>query len=171
MFCSFNVIYPILLSVFTETFVLDVPNIRCSLLDFKIYQQQRGWKGIKKIRKWVHDCCLTPNDKFFSYIMTITSYFRWDDNDVSLYLTNTLHWIFIVLAHSNNGLWVDMSLNSNTLSWFRVNQSLLFLFNAECLNPRCTTFEVSTRTITMPMQFLRRIQSNQKEDWSQSRWI
>jgi hypothetical protein len=42
MFCSFNVIYPILLSVFTETFVLDVPNIRCSLLDFKIYQQQRG---------------------------------------------------------------------------------------------------------------------------------
>ena len=29
--------------------------------------------------------------------------------------------------------WVDMSLHSNTLSWFRANQSLLFLLNAACL--------------------------------------
>jgi hypothetical protein len=33
-----------------------------------------------------------------------------------LYLTNTLSWIFIVLAHWNNSPWVDMSLHSQTWS-------------------------------------------------------
>ena len=30
------------------------------------------------------DCCLTPYEQFFSYmyIMTKTSYIRWDDNDI-----------------------------------------------------------------------------------------
>jgi hypothetical protein len=36
-------------------------------------------------------------------------------------------------SHWNNSLWVDMSQHSDTLSWFRVNQSLLFLLNAVCL--------------------------------------
>jgi len=40
----------------------------------------------------------------------------------AFYQTNTLCWIFIVLAHWNN-----MSPQSDTLSWFRANQSLLFL--------------------------------------------
>jgi len=31
----------------------------------------------------VSDCCLTPNDQFFSYIMWRTSYIQW--NDVFLY--------------------------------------------------------------------------------------
>jgi len=45
----------------------------------------------------------------------------------SLYKTNTLSWIFIVLAHWNNSLQIDMLSHSDTLSWFRANQSLLFL--------------------------------------------
>jgi len=34
----------------------------------------------------------------------------------TLYWTNTLSWIFIVLAHWNNSLMVDTSLLMNTLS-------------------------------------------------------
>jgi hypothetical protein len=45
----------------------------------------------------------------------------------------TLSWILIVLAHWNNSLRIDMSLHSDTLSWFRANQSLLFLLNAAYL--------------------------------------
>jgi hypothetical protein len=39
----------------------------------------------------------------------------------ALYLTNMLSWIFIVLAHWNNSLQIDMSPHSDTLSWFRAN--------------------------------------------------
>ena len=38
-----------------------------------------------------------------------------------------------LLAHWNNSPWVDMSLHSDTLFWFRANQSLLFLLNAASL--------------------------------------
>jgi hypothetical protein len=54
----------------------------------------------------------------------------------ALYKTNTLSWIFIVLAHWNNSLRVDMSLHLDTLFWFRANQSLLFLLNATCLTEK-----------------------------------
>ena len=42
--------------------------------------------------------------------------------------------IFIVLSHweKKNSPWVDMSFHSDTLTWFRVSQSLLFLINAAC---------------------------------------
>ena len=43
-----------------------------------------------------------------------------------LYYTNTLSWIFIVLAHWINSPQVDMSLHSNTLFWFRANQYCSF---------------------------------------------
>ena len=36
-------------------------------------------------------------------------------------------------ALPNNSHWVDMSLHSDTLFWFRPNQSLLFLLNAAFL--------------------------------------
>ena len=42
-------------------------------------------------------------------------------------------WIFIVLAHWNNSPWVDMSFHPDTLSWFRLNQSLLLLLIASFL--------------------------------------
>jgi hypothetical protein len=50
----------------------------------------------------------------------------------ALYETNTLSWMFIVLAHWNSPL-VDMSFHLDTLYWFQANQSLLFLPNAACL--------------------------------------
>jgi predicted secreted protein len=36
-----------------------------------------------------------------------------------------LRWVFMVLAHCNNNLQVDMSLHADILSWFWANQSLL----------------------------------------------
>jgi len=40
--------------------------------------------------------------------------------------------IFIVLAHWNNSVRVDISHHSDTLSWFQANQSLILLVNAVC---------------------------------------
>jgi hypothetical protein len=81
----------------------------------------------------VSDCCLTPIHQFFSYIMVRTSLFstRW----WCPFCSRPTRWVgfFIVLAHWNNSPWVDMSLHSDTLVWFRANQSLLFLLNAACL--------------------------------------
>ena len=51
----------------------------------------------------------------------------------ALYYTNTLSWIFPVIAHWNNSPRTDMSPHSDTLSWFRAKQSLFFLHNATCL--------------------------------------
>ena len=39
----------------------------------------------------------------------------------------------IVLYYWNNNAWIDMLPHSDTLSWLRANQSLLFLLNAACL--------------------------------------
>jgi hypothetical protein len=47
----------------------------------------------------------------------------------TLFYTNALSWIFIVLAHWNNCPRVDISLHSNTFFWFRADQPLLFLLN------------------------------------------
>ena len=41
----------------------------------------------------------------------------------ALYSTNMLSWIFIVLAHWNNSLRIDISPHSDTLFWFHANQS------------------------------------------------
>jgi hypothetical protein len=48
----------------------------------------------------------------------------------ALYYTNMLSLIFIVLAHWNNSPLIYMLPHSDTLSWFRANQSVLFLLNA-----------------------------------------
>ena len=34
------------------------------------------------VSEWVSDCCLTPIQQLCSYIMTKTSYFKWDDDEV-----------------------------------------------------------------------------------------
>ena len=49
-----------------------------------------------------------------------------------LYSTYTLSLIFIVLAQWNNCTRIHMSPYSDTLSWFRANQYLLFLLNDMC---------------------------------------
>ena len=49
-----------------------------------------------------------------------------------------------------------MLLHSDTLFWFRANQSLLFLLNDACLAEKqqiSTTLEANTLTITPPMRF------------------
>ena len=90
----------------------------------------------------------------------------------TLYEINRLSWMFIVLAHWNKSLQVDMSLHSDTLFWFRDNQSLLFPLNAACIadkqqipillssvwpdrgsNPRSTALDASTQTITTPIRW------------------
>ena len=59
----------------------------------------------------------------------------------ALYSINTLSWIFIVLAHRINSPRIDMLPHSDTLSWFRANQSLLFLLNAACLYRRSNKYQ------------------------------
>ena len=90
----------------------------------------------------------------------------------ALFYTNTLSWIFIVLAHWNNSPRVDMSIHSETLFWFRANQSFLFLLNAACLaekqhipilysmvwtdpgvNPRSAALDTSMLSITPPILY------------------
>ena len=34
-----------------------------------------------QISEWVGECCLTPNEQFFSYIMTWISFIQWNDDD------------------------------------------------------------------------------------------
>ena len=65
----------------------------------------------------------------FSYNMVRTRNIPWNNDDVS----NVISWIFIVLAHWNYSLRVDMSLHSDTLSRFQSIQVLLLLLNAACL--------------------------------------
>ena len=60
-------------------------------------------------------------------------YHQWDDDEVRCVLDQHAELDFIVLAHRNNSLWVDMTLHSDTLFWFRANQPLLFLLHAACL--------------------------------------
>ena len=82
-------------------------------------------------------CCLTPSEQLFSHIMARTSYIWWDDDDVCFVLDQYAHLdFFLVLAHWNNSQWVDRLHHSDKLSWFRVNQSLLILRNAVCLEKK-----------------------------------
>jgi hypothetical protein len=75
------------------------------------YQDTCKWV----LEKWVSDCCLTSTD------------------EIHFYLTNTLSWICIVQSHLNNCPRVDMFPKTDTLSWSRVNQFLIFLLNVACL--------------------------------------
>ena len=84
----------------------------------------------------------------------------------ALFQTNKLSWFVIALVHCNNCLRVDMSLHSDTLFWFRANQSLFLLLHAAWLaekqqipilkslvwhergsNPRSTTLRANILTI------------------------
>jgi hypothetical protein len=80
--------------------------------------------------------CLTPTQQQFQQVN-----FQWDDDEVRFVLDqNPELEFFIVLAHWNNSLQIYMSLYSNTLSWFWVNQSLLFLLNAYVCFCYCNNF-------------------------------
>ena len=93
------------------------------------------------------DCCLTQTQQFFSYIMARKKLFAmsWWWGPVCTRPT-PLVWFLIVLAHRNNSPPIDMLPHSDTLSWFRANQSLLFLLNAACL-ARSNTYQFYSSTI------------------------
>ena len=100
---------------------------------------------------WVSDCCLTPTQECVSCIMVNKLIFHERMMRSTLYLFDTLSWMFIVITHWNNSSRIDISYISNILSWFRANQSLLFLLNAACLVARDTNFSlwfdlIGTRT-------------------------
>ena len=123
--------------------------------------------------EWVIVCCLTSNEQFVSYIMARTIYIQFNEMMMSaLYYTNTHDWILIVLVHWNNSSLVDMSLHSDTLTWFWANQYLLLFVKAVCLaekqqipivlslmwpirglNPLSIALLASTLTITPPIRF------------------
>ena len=83
------------------------------------------------------DCCLTPNEQFFQLYHgenKLQMYIQWNDD------------LFVLDQHAQLDLYsanllkqqsvVDTSLNSETLSSFRANRSLLLLLNqvnAACL--------------------------------------
>ena len=82
--------------------------------------------------EWVSKCYLTPIQQFFQlYHGENKLIFNEMMMMSALLQTNTLKcFFFIVLAHWNNSQRVGMSLHSDTLFWFRANQSLLLLLNA-----------------------------------------
>ena len=122
----------------------------------------------------ISDCDLTPTEHFFSYIIARTC------NGLMLWWywcflctrpRRLVGLIFIVLVHWKNSPWIDMSFHSDTLSWLRANQYLLFLLNAAWLaekqqipillsldwpdrgsNLRSTALEPRTLTVTPPMR-------------------
>ena len=66
-----------------------------------------------------------------SNFMARKSYIQWNDDDVRFVLDQHAELNFyILLAHWNNSLRVDMLLHLDTLFWFRANRSLSFLLNA-----------------------------------------
>ena len=68
----------------------------------------------------------------------------------ALFWTKTLSWIFIVIAQWNNCPRIEMSLHSDTLFWFRANQSLLFLRNAALLSVEAPNTNVIVLGLTRP---------------------
>jgi hypothetical protein len=77
---------------------------------------------------------ILPDNKYSTFLQDSASacFMCWNGtiNKLALCTRPTLlSWIFIVLAHWNNSPRIDMLPHSDTLSWFRMNQSLLFLLN------------------------------------------
>jgi hypothetical protein len=113
----------------------------------------------KKIKEWVSDCFLKPNEQYFSYIMVRTCYNQWDDDHV-MYIPADKDWLaqnqnevsewsnvyipgIYTLLHSDTSFWFRANqslsagiytlLHSDTSFWFWVNRSLFLLFNAAYL--------------------------------------
>ena len=59
--------------------------------------------------------------------------FQWDDDEVHFVLDQHAELDFYSASSLKNSPRVDMSFHSDTLFWFRSNQSLLLLLNAACL--------------------------------------
>ena len=73
-----------------------------------------------------------PIQQFVSYIMERENKLIFNEMMMrsALYWTNTLSWIFIVLAHWNNSPRVDMSVNSGHI--ILIPSQPVFAFSPEC---------------------------------------
>ena len=93
---------------FPSTFVVFISVFRGSLLEWQILLHLIPFSHVMT-QGWVSDCCFTPREQLFSYIMVRTSSvsMRWWWC-FALYWTNMLSWIFIVLAHRTNSPWIEM---------------------------------------------------------------
>ena len=112
-------------------------NAGLSLIKNKIYKNEKRCdknlnysdpKYLASIRSFID-----RSRRQFFFIRRISLHFNEIMMRSTLFKTNTLSWIFILLAHWNNSPCIDMSLHSGTLFWFRDNQSLLLLLRAACL--------------------------------------
>jgi hypothetical protein len=89
---------------------------------------------IQWVSEWVSDCCLTPIHQFSAISWREQVNFQWHDDEIHFVLDQHAELNF----HSASSLkrqlaGLDMSLHSDTLFWFRANQSLLFLLSVACL--------------------------------------
>jgi hypothetical protein len=100
-----------------------------------VYRRTMHMK-VKPDWEWVGDFCLIPAQQFSAISWREQVNFKWDDDEVRFHKTNTLTWIFIVLAHWNNSPRINVSPHSDILSAFRANQFLLFLLNDHCLEEK-----------------------------------
>jgi hypothetical protein len=94
------------------------------------------------MEEWVSDCSLIPTQQFSAISWREKVNLKWDDDEVHFILDQHALLHFLVLAHWKNSLQIDMSPHSDTLSWFRVNQSLLFLLNAACMAKKATNTNI-----------------------------
>ena len=115
------------------------------------------------------DCCLTPkrNCSAISWLEQVTF--------TEMKISALHEIIFKALTHWNNRP-LDLTLHSDTLTWFRVNQYLFLLLKAAYIaekqpmqiflsvvwpdrgsNPRSIPFEARTLTITPSIRFLQGI--------------
>jgi len=71
-----------------------------------------------------------PNEQLFSYIMMRESYIQWIDDDVCFALDQHAKLIYMLLAHCNNSLQLEVSLHCDTFFWFRAKMFLLLHLKA-----------------------------------------
>ena len=88
----------------------------------KCYCWYHSWEWVSE---WVSELLLF-NAKWaaLQFYLRETSYIRWHDDGVCFV---RLGWIVFYSSHWNNSTRIDMSLQTDTLFWFRANKSMLFL--------------------------------------------
>jgi hypothetical protein len=80
----------------------------------------------------VIDCCLRSSEQIVCNIVVRTNYISWKWWWY-LHCTSSTRLVeLVVLVQWSYNMHVAMSLQSDTLSWFRLNQSLLLLLNYAC---------------------------------------
>jgi hypothetical protein len=115
--------------------VSSTKNSKINIQMFYIVMAMRKISNMKTIRKCSYCFCskvLTKSWKCSYYLCSKVQTTSWKYSYRLCSKVLTKSWIYKALAHWNNNQRVDMSLHSDTLFWFRTNQSLLSLGNRKC---------------------------------------